>query len=115
MLNITAIGNLTNDVVLRTREGEEQPYAILRVASNRRYRISDGTRPVDFVSVRVRGKLAEICAKYGKKGVKVAIVGELELNPADNADRNPSVLIKAKTVDFITRPELDVPETEEGN
>ena len=36
MLNITAIGNLTNDVVLRTPEGEGQPYAILRVASNRR-------------------------------------------------------------------------------
>ena len=106
MLNITAIGNLTNDVVLRTPEGDGQPYAILRVASNRRYRIPDGTRPTDFVSVKVRGKLAETCAQLGKKGMKVAIVGDLELTPAEEPERNPGVLIKAKTVDFITRPEI---------
>lgn len=115
MLNITAIGNLTNDVVLRTKEGEEQPYAILRVASNRSYRLPDGTRPTDFVSVKVRGKLAEICAQFGKKGAKVAVVGDLELIPAEEQDHNPGLIIKAKNVDFITRPERGTRMTEEEN
>ena len=33
MLKITAIGNLTNDVTLKTNETTGKPYAILRIAS----------------------------------------------------------------------------------
>ena len=43
MLKIAATGNLTNDVELRTQE-DGRPYAILRIASDRRYRAKDGTR-----------------------------------------------------------------------
>ncbi len=35
MLKITAIGNLTNDVTLKTNE-YGKPYAVLRIASDRR-------------------------------------------------------------------------------
>ena len=38
MLKITAIGNLTNDVELKVSETTGKPYAILRIASDRRYR-----------------------------------------------------------------------------
>ena len=38
MLKITAIGNLTNDVPLKTNEPPGKPYAILRIASDRRYK-----------------------------------------------------------------------------
>ena len=38
MLKITAIGNLTNDVELKVNETTGKPYAILRIASDRRYR-----------------------------------------------------------------------------
>ena len=38
MLKITAIGNLTNDVELKMNEATGKPYAILRIASDRRYR-----------------------------------------------------------------------------
>ena len=37
MLKITAIGNLTNDVELKMNETTGKPYAILRIASDRRY------------------------------------------------------------------------------
>lgn len=37
MLKITAIGNLTNDVTLKTNETTGKPYAILRIDSDRRY------------------------------------------------------------------------------
>ena len=37
MLKITATGNLTNDVELKMNETTGKPYAILRIASDRRY------------------------------------------------------------------------------
>ena len=42
MLKITAIGNLTNDVELKVNETTGKPYAILRIASDRRYKDKDG-------------------------------------------------------------------------
>ena len=38
MLKITAIGNLTHDVELKMNENTGKPYAILRIASDRRYK-----------------------------------------------------------------------------
>ena len=42
MLKITAIGNLTHDVELKMNEATGKPYAILRIASDRRYKDKDG-------------------------------------------------------------------------
>ena len=55
MLKITAIGNLTNDVELKMNEATGKPYAILRIASDRRYRDQAGNRLTDFISIKVRG------------------------------------------------------------
>ena len=55
MLKITATGNLTNDVELKMNETTGKPYAILRIASDRRYRDQDGNRLTDFISIKVRG------------------------------------------------------------
>ena len=77
MLKIAATGNLTNDVELKTQE-DGRPYAILRIASDRRYRAKDGTRLTDFISIKVRGPLAERCAAMAYKGCKLAAVGDFE-------------------------------------
>ena len=53
MLKITAIGNLTNDVELKVNETTGKPYAILRIASDRRYRDRDGNRAL--CGVRLEG------------------------------------------------------------
>lgn len=42
MLKITAIGNLTHDVELKMNENTGKPYAILRIASDRRYKDMSG-------------------------------------------------------------------------
>lgn len=55
MLKIVAIGNLTNDVELKVHEATGKPYAILRIASDRRYRDKEGNRLTDFISIKVRG------------------------------------------------------------
>lgn len=52
MLKITAIGNLTHDVELKMNENTGKPYAILRIASDRRYKDKDGNKLTDYISIR---------------------------------------------------------------
>ncbi|MFR1476595.1 MAG: single-stranded DNA-binding protein [Hydrogeniiclostridium mannosilyticum] len=103
MLKITAIGNLTNDVELKMNETTGKPYAILRIASDRRYRDQDGNRLTDFISIKVRGPLAEFCAAYAWKGCKLAAFGDFETITFENEpERQPGFLIKASDVEFLS-------------
>ena len=70
MLKIIAIGNLTRDVELKMDKTTGIPYAILRIASDRRYRDREGNKIADFISAKVRGPLAERCAAFAYKGCK---------------------------------------------
>ena len=103
MLKITAIGNLTNDVTLKTNETTGKPYAILRIASDRRYKDKDGNKLTDFISVKVRGPLAERCAEFAWKGCKLAASGDFEtITFEDEPERQPGFLIKASEVEFLS-------------
>lgn len=103
MLKITAIGNLTNDVELKMNEATGKPYAILRIASDRRYRDQAGNRLTDFISIKVRGPLAERCAAFAWKGCKLAAVGDFEtITFEDDPARQPGFLIKATEVEFLS-------------
>ena len=102
MLKITATGNLTNDVELRSHE-DGKPYAILRIASDRRYRDRDGNKLTDFISIKVRGALAERCADFAWKGCKLAASGDFEtITFAEDPTRQPGFLIKANEVEFLS-------------
>lgn len=103
MLKITAIGNLTSDVELKTKAGSETPYAILRIASDRRYKDREGRKLTDFVSIKVRGGLAESCAEYLGKGDKIAATGDFETVRVEQEDGSidTGFLIKAFEVDFL--------------
>ena len=103
MLKITATGNLTNDVELKLNETTGKPYAILRIASDRRYRDRQGNRLTDFISIKVRGALAERCAAYAVKGCRLAAVGDFEtITFAEDPSRQPGFLIKASEVEFLS-------------
>jgi len=103
MLKITAIGNLTNDVELKMNEETGKPTAILRIASDRRYKDRDGNKLTDFISIKVRGPLAERCAAFAFKGCKLAAVGDFEtITFADDPTRQPGFLIKATEVEFLS-------------
>ena len=78
MLKMIAIGNLTGDPVLKTNEETGKPYAIMRIASDRRYKSPDGEKLTDFISIKVRGVLAERCAEFARKGCKIAASGDFE-------------------------------------
>lgn len=109
MLKITAIGNITADFSLRTKPGEDIPYAIIRIASDRRYRDRSGNKLTDFVSIKVRGALAELCVEHLKKGDKIAATGDFEtISTPDEQGvlRQTGFLIKASDVTFLSpKPE----------
>ena len=108
MLKIVAIGNLTNDVELKVHEATGKPYAILRIASDRRYRDQAGNRLTDFISIKVRGPLAERCAAFAWKGCKLAAVGDFEtITFEDDPARQPGFLIKATEVEFLSPRKMD--------
>ena len=87
MLKITAIGNITNDVEFKKNESTGTGYAILRIASDRKYRDKDGNRLTDFISIKVRDALAERCAEFAYKGCKIAATGDFEtITFADEPD-----------------------------
>ena len=115
MLKMTAIGNVTNDVELRTNDVTGKPYAILRIASDRRYRTRDGRKLTDFISIKVRDALAERCAACVTKGSKIAASGDFEtITFEDDPTRQPGFLMKASEVEFLSprKPEEAAAETD---
>ena len=69
----------------------------------RRYRAPDGNPIADFVSVKSRDELAELCAERAKKGDKIAVFGDFEtVAVKDSPERQPGFLIKASAVEFLT-------------
>ena len=104
MLKITAIGNLTNDVELKKNENTGMPSCILRIASDRKYKDRNGNKLTDFVSIKVRGHLAEICAEHAKKGCKLAASGDFETVVVErNGGTQTGILIKANEVEFLKK------------
>ena len=76
---------------------------ILRIASDRRYKDKDGNKLTDFISIKVRGPLAERCAAFAWKGCKLAATGDFEtITFADDPQRQPGFLIKASDVEFLS-------------
>ena len=107
MLKITAIGNLTNDVELKSH-GDGIPYAILRIASDRRYKDREGNKLTDFISIKVRGPLAERCAAFAYKGCKLAASGDFEtIRFAEDPARQPGFLVKGTSVEFLSPPKAE--------
>ena len=119
MLKIIAIGNLTRDVELKMDKTTGIPYAILRIASDRRYRDREGNKIADFISAKVRGPLAERCAAFAYKGCKLAASGDFEtIVFSEEPSRQPGFLIKASEVEFLSPRRVDegavaLPEEEE--
>ena len=110
MLKIVAIGNLTNDVELKMNESTGKPYAILRIASDRRYKDKDGNKLTDFISIKVRGPLAERCAEFAWKGCKLAASGDFEtITFSDDPTRQPGFLIKATEVELLSPRKVEDP------
>lgn len=103
MNKVLMIGNLSRDPEL-----SETPSGVavckFSIAVQRDYADSDGKRSADFFNIVVWRGRAENCAKYLKKGNKVAIVGSLQNRSYEDKDgvkRNVTEVI-ASEVEFLT-------------
>jgi len=103
MLKAFAIGNVTKDAELKRNPRTGRPYCVMRVACDRRCRAPDGSPITDFVSVKARDELAELCADRVRKGDKISVVGDFETVAVGNDPASqPGFLIKASMVEFLT-------------
>ena len=85
---IIIVGNLGGDPEMRyTPSG--QAVTNFSVATNRKYKGSDGTQVKETVWFRISawGKQAETCNTYLKRGSKVLIEGRMNADPATGGPR----------------------------
>lgn len=102
---VLLIGNLTKDPEIKKMTSGTQ-LANLRLAVNRQYTTSTGTKAEDvvFVDVEAWGKQAETIGKYLKKGRSVFIEGRLKLDEWTDKETNKvrsKILVVCENFQFL--------------
>lgn len=100
------IGNLTRDPELaQTQSGKS--VCKFSIAVNRNYTNADGEKVTDFFTIVTWGGQAENCAKYLKKGRKIAVVGELQNRSYEDKEgvKRTVTEIQAQDVEFLSSAE----------
>ena len=103
MNKVLMIGNLTRDPEL-----SETPNGVavckFSIAVSRDFTNAEGNRESDFFNIVVWRGRAENCAKYLKKGNKVAIIGSLQNRSYEDKDgvKRTVTEVIASEVEFLT-------------
>ncbi|MCM1404688.1 MAG: single-stranded DNA-binding protein [Prevotella sp.] len=102
MNKIFLVGNLTRDPELSTVGASGASVCKFGLAVNRRV---SGNQETDFYNVTAWRALGENCAKFIKKGSKVAICGDLQIRNYEDKEGNKrtSVDVNATDVEFLDR------------
>ncbi|HJD05676.1 MAG TPA: single-stranded DNA-binding protein [Candidatus Onthoplasma faecipullorum] len=103
MNKVYLIGNLTRDPELSTTTSGVS-VCRLSIAVSRRFANADGGRDTDFFNVSAWRATAENCAKYLKKGSKIAVVGSIQTRNYEKSDgtKGFAVDIVADEVEFLS-------------
>ena len=103
MNKVFLIGNLTRDPELSTTNSGISVCRI-SIAVSRRFANADGSRETDFFNVVAWRAIAENCAKYLKKGSKIAIVGSLQNRTYEDKEgvKRTVTDIVASEVEFLS-------------
>ena len=88
MNKVILMGRLTRDPEVRYSTGNDQ-MCICRyaLAVNRSYK-REGEPDADFINITAFGKRGEFASRYFRKGMMVAVVGELRISSYDDRDGN---------------------------
>lgn len=88
MNKVILMGRLTRDPEVRYSQGAEGT-AVSRysLAVNRSYK-REGEPEADFINIIAFGKRGEFAGKYFRKGMMVAVVGELRISSFTDKDGN---------------------------
>ncbi len=103
MNKVYLIGNLTRDPEASTTSSGVSLCRI-SIAVNRRFASADGSREVDYFNVTAWRGLADNCAKYLKKGTKIAVSGSIQTRTYDRQDgtKGFAVDIVADDIEFLS-------------
>ena len=85
MNKVYLIGNLTRDPELSTTTSGVS-VCRLSIAVSRRFSNADGERETDFFTITAWRGTAENCAKFLKKGNKIAVSGSIQTRNYERAD-----------------------------
>lgn len=103
MNKVFLVGNLTRDPELSTVGANNTSVCRFGIAVNRR--LSGGNQETDFYNITVWRALGENCAKFIKKGSKVAICGDIQIRNYEDKEGNKrtSVEVTATDIEFLNR------------
>lgn len=103
MNKVFLIGNLTRDPELSTTNSGISVCRI-SIAVSRRFANADGSRETDFFNVVAWRTIAENCAKYLKKGSKIAVMGSIQNRSYEGNDGNKHYTtdITAEEIEFLS-------------
>lgn len=96
------IGNLTRDPESRTTPNNV-PVTTFTIAVKRRF-AREGEPDADFIKVQAWRELGKTCAKYLKKGRKVAVFGTTMVNSwtdTSTGDPRAQIVVDADEVEFL--------------
>lgn len=111
MNKVILVGNLTRDPEFsQTASGIS--VCKFSIAVNRNFTNENGERDADFLNIVTWRTLADNCAKYCVKGMKVAVCGRLQTSSYDAQDgtKRYRTDVIADEVEFVTRPQNDAAE-----
>ena len=97
------IGNLTKDPVTATTQSGAMK-CTFTIAVQRKYVGEDGVKKADFIPITCWRNLAEICAKYLKKGRKVAVACHVQTDTYTTDQGNSRMVFNfiADEVEFLS-------------
>ena len=103
MNKVYLIGNLTRDPELTTTTSGIS-VCRMSIAVSRRFANADGARDVDFFNITAWRGTADNCAKFLKKGNKVAVSGSIQTRSYEKTDgtKGFSIDIVADEVEFLS-------------
>lgn len=102
MNKVFLVGNLTRDPELSTVGATSASVCKFGIAVNRR---TGGNQETDFYNITAWRALGENCAKFIKKGSKVAISGDIQIRNYEDKEGNKrtSVDVVADAVEFLDK------------
>lgn len=103
MNKVMLIGNLTRDPELSSISSGVS-VCRFSIAVNRRFRNANGETETDFFNIVAWRGLADTCAQYLRKGLKVCIIGQIQNRSYEDKDgvRRYATDIIADEVEFLT-------------
>ena len=103
MNKVNLIGNLTRDPEISTTTGGIS-VCRMSIAVGRRFTNAEGGRETDFFNVTAWRGTADNCAKFLKKGNKIAVSGSIQTRNYERPDgtKGFSVDIVADEVEFLS-------------